>query len=153
MVTGDPRLPCGEQEHQVTGTKAGTSSLFSPQHPLLGSLGQRSKKVVTGGQVPPDVPGSFLQALSCMGGQEISRGLEMGRLPLQNSEEAALSSKIWGGGSCSFNPPFPEHSGAPLLSLGHWGVSSEETGSGIPNPSRKYPQQPSWQTISWHHET
>lgn len=30
VMTGDPRLPCGEQEHQVTGTKAGAGPLGSP---------------------------------------------------------------------------------------------------------------------------
>lgn len=68
VMTGNPRLPCGEQEHQVTGTKAGTA-FFSLATPLLWPLRQLGEKVVTGGQASPDAPESFLKVLSCTAGQ------------------------------------------------------------------------------------
>lgn len=72
----------------------------------------------------PKAPGSFLQALSCLGAQETHRGLET------VLEGAALSIKIWGwGGRNGILLVLPA---TPALSMAHWGDSSEETGSGPP---------------------
>ena len=103
-MTGDHRLPCGEQEHQVMGTTAWTGPLSPPPPPWqLGEGGCRRLG-------PPSVlPAAPLQH----GLAGDAQGLRARQTPRSPARSCLEQQGGGGGGRGAVLLPFPQDPGTP----------------------------------------